>query len=97
MRKAFTLIEMVIVLMVIGTLFLLMIPNINKVMNMINEKSCENQVKIVDTAIIEYQILYDELPNSIDDLVEEGLLIEKQIRCQNNKTIEIIDGKAEIQ
>ncbi|MEA5026397.1 hypothetical protein SDC9_199322 [bioreactor metagenome] len=94
MRKGFTLLEMVVVLMVIGAIFLLTIPNINKVIVMINEKGCENQLKIVDTAIIEYQILHDEDPASVDELVMEGLLTEKQLKCRNGKIIEIEDGQA---
>jgi len=94
MKKGFTLLEMVVVLMIIGTIFLLTIPNINKVLNMVNEKGCENQLKIVDTAIIEYQIMFDEEPSSIDDLIREGLLNEKQIKCRNGNMIEIDNGQA---
>ncbi len=96
MKKGFTLLEMVIVLMVIGAIFLLMIPNITKVLGMVNEESCENQLKIVDTAIIEYQIIYDEMPNSISDLIHEELISEKQAECKDGRNIEINDGKAEI-
>ncbi len=96
MKKGFTLLEMVIVLMVIGAIFLLMIPNITKVLGMVNEESCENQLKIVDTAIIEYQIINDEMPNSVSDLIYEELLTEKQIACKDGRSIEINDGKAEV-
>ena len=94
MKKGFTLLEMVVVLMIIGMIFLLTIPNINKVLNMVNEKGCENQLKIVDTAIIEYQIMFDEEPSSIDDLIREGLLNENQTKCRNGETIDIEDGQA---
>jgi len=95
MKKGFTLLEMVIVLMVIGAIFLLMVPNISKVTSIVNDESCDNQLRIVDTAIIEYQIMYDELPTSIEDLIMEDLLSEKQAECRNGKMIDIIDGKAE--
>ncbi|MDD2591349.1 MAG: prepilin-type N-terminal cleavage/methylation domain-containing protein [Erysipelotrichaceae bacterium] len=95
MKKGFTLLEMVIVLMVIGAIFLLMVPNISKVTSIVNDESCDNQLRIVDTAIIEYQIMYDELPTSVEDLIMEDLLSEKQAKCRNGKMIDIIDGKAE--
>ena len=36
----------------------------------------------------------DEIPAAIDQLIEEGLLDQKQYKCQNNKQIYIDDGQA---
>lgn len=94
MKKGFTLLEMVVVLTIVGAIFLLTIPNVNKIMDMIHDKSCENQLKIIDTAIVEYQIIHDEPPVSIHDLILEGLITEKQAVCRGGKTIEITDGCA---
>lgn len=46
-EKAFTLIEMLIVLMVISVLLLIVIPNITKHNGMINNKGCETFVNTV--------------------------------------------------
>ena len=94
MKKGFTLLEMVFVLTVISILFLLTIPNIQKALDIVSTKACEAQVKVVDAAILQYRLLYDEDANSISDLINEGLLSEKQGECSNHKSIEISDGVA---
>ncbi len=94
MRKGFTLLEMIVVIMIIALIMLVTIPNIQKVINIVQDKGCESQVKLVDAAILQYMVKTDEIPNSLDQLVEEGLLDEKQFKCQNNKLIFIDDGQA---
>ena len=97
MNKGFTLLEMMIVLTVISIIFLLTVPDLNHVMSIIHDKSCENQQKVVDTAILQYQLKYDIMPDSIDDLISEGLLSEKQTECRNGYRIVIEDGISSIQ
>lgn len=93
-NKGFTLLEMMVVLTVVAAIFLLTVPNISSVMNIVNDQSCDNQLKIVDTAILEYQLAYDYLPNNIEQLIEEGLLTEKQCVCKNGCEIYISQGKS---
>lgn len=94
MKKGFTLLEMIVVLAILSVLFLLAIPNIQKVLNLVEDKGCNAQVKVVDTAIIQFKLLYNEYPNSIDDLVYADLLSNNQTKCQNNKNIIISNGQA---
>ena len=94
MRKGFTLLEMIVVIMIIALIMLVTIPNIQRVINIVQDKGCESQVKLVDTAILQYMVKYDETPQSVGQLIEEGLLAEKQNKCQNNKVIFISDGQA---
>lgn len=94
MRKGFTLLEMMLVLTVIATVFLLTVPNISRVMGIINERACDSQIKIVDTAILEYQLKNDVLPYSIDDLISEELISERQGVCRNGSRIYIQNGRA---
>ena len=94
MKKGFTLLEMIIVVSVLSILFLLAVPNISKVMKSIENKGCDAMVKVVDTAIIQYKLDFDEYPNSTSDLINSGLLNENQIKCKNNKIINILDGQA---
>ncbi|UPU39741.1 prepilin-type N-terminal cleavage/methylation domain-containing protein [Erysipelothrix sp. Poltava] len=66
MKQGFTLIEMVLVMTIIAIIFMLTLPNIQKTITMVNRKGCDAQKKIVDAAIMQYKINYDELPTTID-------------------------------
>jgi competence protein ComGC len=93
MKKGFTLIEMVVVVAVISALFLLTIPNVSRVLDLFLEKGCQAQLKVIDTALIEYRLAFDNEAESIDDLVEAELISESQTTCQS-QMISIDDGKA---
>lgn len=97
MKKGFTLLEMIVVLIVITLLFLLTIPNIQKVMVLFDQKGCEAQLKIIDAAILEYKLEFNELAEDTDQLVDAGYISEQQTSCQNNDKIIIDDGQAEIE
>jgi competence protein ComGC len=94
MRKGFTMLEMILVIAVLSTLLILTVPNIQKVIAIVNRKGCDAQLKIVDTAILEYTIAQGTRPQSISDLISEGLLSDKQKYCQNNDEIILDDGQA---
>ena len=51
MRKGFTILEMIVVIMIVALLMLITIPNIQNVIKTVQDKGCESQVKLVDTAI----------------------------------------------
>ncbi len=97
MRKGFTLLEMIVVIMIIALLMLITIPNIQKVVTIVQKRGCESQVKLVDAAILQYMVDTDEIPDSIDELISYNLLDENQRKCQNNKNIIIIDGEAKVE
>lgn len=94
MKKGFTLLEMIVVLAILSVLFLLAIPNIQKVLNLVETKGCQAQVKVVDTAIIQFKLIYNEYPSNINDLVYAELLSDNQVKCQNNQSITIKNGQA---
>ncbi len=94
MKKGFTLLEMVFVLTVISIIFLLTIPNIQKVLDIANNKACDAQLKVVDAAILQYRLIYDEEVSTISDLINEGLITENQSECANHKSIEVQEGIA---
>ena len=56
MKKGFTLLEMIIVVTIVSILFLLTVPNIQKVIGVVDDKGCEAQIKVVDSAILEYRL-----------------------------------------
>lgn len=97
MKKGFTLLEMIVVVSVITLLFLLSIPNIQKVLTLFEKKGCEAQLKVIDAAILEYKIEFKEIADDIDQLVDADYILEEQTYCQNNDRIVIIDGQAEIE
>lgn len=92
--QGFTLLEMIVVVMIISILFLLTIPNVNKVMNSVESVGCEALVKVVDAAIIEFKLEYNEYPSSVNDLVNAGYLSSDQTKCSNGTMISIADGHA---
>lgn len=97
MRKGFTMLEMIVVIMIVALIMLITIPNIQKVVKIVQDKGCESQVKLVDAAILQYMVEHDQVPGSIDDLISNNLLEEKQRVCQNNKQIVIVDGEASVE
>lgn len=97
MKKGFTLLEMIVVLSVITLLFLLTIPNIQKVMVLFDKKGCEAQLKVIDAAILEYKLEFHDLADDTTQLVDAGYISEAQTSCQNNDRIIIEDGQAKIE
>lgn len=94
MRRGFTLVEMMIVMMAIALLFLLTIPNIAKTVNVIETSGCKSQVSLVDTAILQFKLENQRYPVNLDDLIEAGFLIEEQRFCQNGREITIERNQA---
>lgn len=94
MKKGFTLIEMVLVMSVIVIIFLLTLPNIQKTLSVVNNKACDAQIKVVDAAILQYQLEHDRIPSSVDDLISNKFLTERQKRCGDGKDIRVQNGQA---
>ncbi|MDO4500248.1 MAG: competence type IV pilus major pilin ComGC [Erysipelotrichaceae bacterium] len=93
-KKAFTLLEMVVVVMIISILFLLTIPNVSKVINSVDDNACDALSRVVDSAIVQYKLNYGQYPSSVNDLIAAGLIDEKQASCSNGKNIYISNGQA---
>ncbi len=94
MKKGFTLLEMIIVMGVIVVLFLLTMPNITKTTEVIDEKGCKAQLKVVDAAILQYRLKFEAVPTDIGQIVSAGFLSENQTKCNNNQAIRIVSGQA---
>ncbi|SJZ87478.1 competence type IV pilus major pilin ComGC [Anaerorhabdus furcosa] len=97
MKKGFTLLEMIIVVSVLSILFLLAVPNIQKVMKIVDDKGCNAMLKVVDSAILQYRLDYEQYPNDIFDLVNAGLMNEEQIQCSTTQSVGISNGQAVLQ
>lgn len=92
--KAFTLIEMLLVLLIISVLLILIIPNIAKQTAHVQSTGCEAQVKMVNSQIEAYTLKHNESPKSIDDLISEGFIKDGQKNCKSGETISISNGEA---
>lgn len=60
---------MIVVVAIMAILFLLSIPSISEVMKSVEDKGCDSLTKVVDTAIIQYKLDFNDFPSSLDDLV----------------------------
>ncbi|MDY4761783.1 competence type IV pilus major pilin ComGC [Streptococcus thoraltensis] len=75
--KAFTLIEMLVVLLIISVLMLLFVPNLSKQKAAVDEKGQAAVVKVVESQMELYEMNKDVKP-SVDQLVQEGYITQKQ-------------------
>lgn len=95
---AFTLVEMLVVLLIITVILLIAIPNITSHSSSINEKGCQALKKMLETQVQAYEIEFKQSPK-INDLLSEGFLTERddiegnQLKCPNGKILEISGGK----
>ncbi len=71
-ERAFTLIEMMIVLMIISALLLIAIPNMAKNNTIAQEKGCKATIDLLQAQVGAYQIEKGHLPASLEVLKEEG-------------------------
>lgn len=88
-ENAFTLIEMMIVLLVISVLLVIAVPNISKHNSNIKEKGCEAFVKMVESQVQSFEMEQQRLPADMAELQTEGYLEENQTTCPNGNTVTI--------
>lgn len=88
-EKAFTLIEMLIVLLVITVLIILFIPNLTDQSSAVHDKGCEALVQTVQSQVYAYQLDHGKLPSSLQVLVNEQYISNDQLACQNNKSLKM--------
>lgn len=94
MRRGFTLVEMIVVMAIIVIVFLISVPNIQKTLNVVNDKGCDAQVKLIDAAILQWTLKHDSRPLSLDDLIRDGFISERQSKCSDGTSVGIVDGQA---
>ena len=84
-KKAFTLVEMVIVLFIIALLLLIIIPNMSKQKEVAEEKADAAIIKTVETQKALYELEYDQAPTD-QELIEKQYLTSEQLeRYHKNK------------
>jgi competence protein ComGC len=82
--EAFTLVEMLIVLLIIGVLMLLFVPNLSKQKEAIHEKGDAAVVKVVESQKELYEVKTGK-EATIKDLVKEGYISQQQAQTYNEK------------
>lgn len=93
-EKAFTLIEMMIVLVVISILLLALIPNMTKNQSVASDKGCEAAVELVQAQVMAYKVDEGNYPSDLTILSEEGY--SDEITCQGNAEIEYNPNTGEV-
>ncbi|NBJ71673.1 MULTISPECIES: competence type IV pilus major pilin ComGC [Clostridia] len=83
-NEAFTLIEMLIVLMIIAILIILIVPNLGKRSQEVNSKGCEALVAVVQAQVDAYYAEHSRFPTSLNALVPE-YLNEEQKTCNDKE------------
>lgn len=79
---AFTLVEMLIVLLIISVLMLLFVPNLSKQKDVVREKGDAAVVKVVESQMDLYELKTGDKP-TVDDLVEVGSITSEQAKTYN--------------
>lgn len=80
--EAFTLVEMLIVLLIIGVLMLLFVPNLSKQKDVVHEKGDAAVVKVVESQMDLYEVKTGDKA-SVDDLVDIGYITKEQAKTYN--------------
>ncbi|MGT2799508.1 competence type IV pilus major pilin ComGC [Streptococcus marmotae] len=80
--KAFTLVEMLVVLLVISVLLLLFVPNLSKQKEAVHEKGNAAVVKVVEGQAELYTLQHSG-EVSVAKLVEEEMISEEQAEAYN--------------
>lgn len=76
-KKAFTLVEMLVVLGIISVLLLLFVPNLSKQKDAVKEKGNEAIVKVVESQSELYELKYNKKP-TVAELVDEQYITQEQ-------------------
>ncbi|MGB9621422.1 MAG: competence type IV pilus major pilin ComGC [Brevinematia bacterium] len=73
-NRAFSLVEILIVLAIIGILLTIAIPNLFKAEEATRKRATEMEIRGIISAIYSYRLATYQLPKSIKQLVDEGYL-----------------------
>ncbi|MDR0298650.1 MAG: prepilin-type N-terminal cleavage/methylation domain-containing protein [Streptococcaceae bacterium] len=75
--RAFTLIEMLVVLLIISILILLFVPNLAKQKDQVKKTGNAAVVKVVESQVELYELNHTDIP-SLGSLVSNGNITQKQ-------------------
>lgn len=88
-EKAFTLVEMLIVLLIISVLILVIVPNVGRHFQTIDEKGCSAFLAMVQGQVEAYRVNESVYP-TVSDLVSKGYLKNDESVCPNGEAFVIL-------
>jgi prepilin-type N-terminal cleavage/methylation domain len=83
-QRAFTLIEMLIVLAIISILILLFVPNLIKEKSQVQKTGEAAVVKVVESQAQLYELDHDDDKPSLTELVNAGMITQKQVTAYDD-------------
>lgn len=94
-EKAFTLIEMLVVLLIISVLIILIVPNLSTSSKGIDDKGCEALITVAQTQVNLFYLEKRRYPTDLNEMVRGNYLTEEQTKCSNN-VVFVIDGEGNV-
>lgn len=88
-HSAFTLIEMMIVLMIISILLLIAVPNMSKSHAIVNDKSCQATVKLVQGQVAAYEMDSGQTLTDLSLLQSNGYI--DSVTCPDGTALQLIN------
>lgn len=95
-EKAFTLIEMLIVLLIISVLIILIVPNLSKSSQDVNEQGCEALTAVAQAQVNLFYLENRVYPSDLKELIEAEYLTDKQSKCPSGESL-VITGDGNVQ
>lgn len=91
MKKGFTLVELLVVIVILGLIALVVYPSVIKIINDSRESAYESQIKIVEKAAKEWGVEHpNELPDDdvyrlpLSKLINDGYISDSEIKNPKN-------------
>jgi competence protein ComGC len=93
-EDAFTLIEMMFVILIISTLLLIAVPQMTKSNAVVEKKSCEATIDLLQSQVAAFEMENGAAPAFLSELETEGYV--DTVECPGGKELELTsDGKVE--
>ncbi|KXT74465.1 Late competence protein ComGC, access of DNA to ComEA [Streptococcus sp. DD10] len=90
--KAFTLVEMLVVLLIISVLMLLFVPNLTKQKEAVKDKGHAAVIKVVESQAELYNLNHDDSA-TVDKLQKEGMISDEQAKSYNENAGKSTSGQ----
>ncbi|MBS3986659.1 MAG: prepilin-type N-terminal cleavage/methylation domain-containing protein [Erysipelothrix sp.] len=84
-KRAFTLIEMMVVILILSYFLITTIPNLYHILTLASSKTCEAQVNLVNAAILQYKMEYQHYPQTLDNLIQQQSVEAEQLYCDGER------------
>ncbi len=94
-RRAFTLVELLVVIAIIGILIGLLLPAVNSAREAGRRAQCQNNLKQVGLAVLNYNDVYGHFPEGTRDLIDDqGGTTPQNRRCWMQEILPYIEFAA---